>query len=335
MKQPPRDLPASVRQRLMNLSRERGEDFQMILTRFGIERLLYRLTQSPHARQFVLKGAALFQLWTGQPHRATRDLDLLGEGVPSSDRLREIFREVCSAVVVNDGLTFFADTIQAALIKEDDEYQGIRLRIDARLGNARIPLQIDVGFGDAITPGSQDVTYPTLLDSPAALLLAYPRETVVAEKFQAMVALGIADSRLKDFYDVWTLARLFEFDGPGLCAAIHATFKRRQTVLPLTAPLALTPEFSTDRNKAIQWTAFLKKGKLVDQPPPLNDVVLLLESFLMPPTLAVVANTPWEAFLTETGRSRKHLLLPWQQIGRSRRKAVMPTCTFPGSHTAS
>jgi predicted nucleotidyltransferase component of viral defense system len=292
--QPPRDLVASVRQRLMNLSHERGEDFQIILTRYGIERLLYRLTQSLHARQFVLKGAALFQLWTGQPHRPTRDLDLLGQGVPSSDRLREIFREVCSTVVENDGLTFFADTIQAAQIKEDDEYQGIRLRIDARLGNARIPLQIDIGFGDAITPGPVDVTYPTLLNFAAPLLQAYPRETVVAEKFQAMVVLGIANSRMKDFYDVWTLARLFDFGGPELCAAIRATFERRQTALPATAPLALTSEFGTDRNKAIQWTAFLKKGKLVDEPPPLNDVVMFLETFLMPPTMAIVSNKPWD-----------------------------------------
>ncbi len=289
----PRNMAASVRQRLMNLSRERGEEFQLILTRYGLERVLYRLAQSPHAGRFVLKGAALFQLWTGQPHRSTRDLDLLGQGSPSTDRLRQLFQDVCSLSVDDDGLTFLTDAIRAEQIKEDDEYQGIRLSIEARLGNARIPLQIDIGFGDAITPGPQAVTYPTLLDFPAPQLNAYPRETVVAEKFQAMVQLGMANSRMKDFYDVWTLARKFDFDGTMLCAAIRATFQRRQTALPATAPLALTPEFSTDRNKAIQWNAFLRKGRLIESPPPLEEAVSLLASFLMPPTLALVSNDPW------------------------------------------
>lgn len=274
----------------MNLSRERGEDFQLILTRYGLERLLYRLAQSLHAGEFVLKGAALFQLWTGQPHRSTRDLDLLGQGEPSTDRLRQLFQDVCSFPVANDGLTFLTDSLQAEQIKEDDEYQGIRLRIEARLGNARLPLQIDIGFGDAITPGPLAVTYPTLLDFPAPHLNAYPRETVVAEKFQAMVHLGMANSRMKDFYDVWTLARQFQFDGSELCAAIRATFQRRQTALPMTVPLALTPEFSGDRQKATQWSAFLRKGKLIESPPHLAEVVTVLASFLLPPTQALVSN---------------------------------------------
>ena len=288
----PRDLAASVRQRLMNLSRERGEDFQLVLTRYGLERLLYRLAQSTHASEFVLKGAALFQLWTGQPHRSTRDLDLLGHGEPSIDRLRQLFQNVCSLSVADDGLMFLTDAIQAEQIKEEDEYQGIRLRIEARLGNARLRLQVDIGFGDAITPGPVVVTYPTLLEFPAPQLNAYPRETVVAEKFQAMVQLGMANSRMKDFYDVWTLARQFEFDGNGLCAAIRATFQRRQTTLPTTTPLALATEFGGDRQKAIQWNAFLRKGKLIESPPPLAEVVTLLASFLMPPTHALVSNTP-------------------------------------------
>jgi len=289
----PRNLAASVRQRLMNLSRERGEEFQLVLTRYGLERLLYRLTQSPHAGQFVLKGAALFQLWTGQPHRSTRDLDLLGQGEPSTGRLRQLFQDICSLTVADDGLTFLTDATAAEPIKEDDVYQGVRMRIDARLGNARIPLQIDIGFGDVITPGPQAVTYPTLLDFPAPQLNAYPRETVVAEKFQAMVQLGMANSRMKDVYDIWTLARQFEFDGTGLCAAIRATFQRRQTELPTTIPLALTPEFSTDRNKATQWGAFLRKGRLIESPPQLKETVTLLTLFLMPPTLALVSNETW------------------------------------------
>ncbi len=291
---PRRNVAASVRQRLMNLSRQSGEDFQFVLTKFGLERLLYRLAQTSHAEQFVLKGAALFQLWTGLPHRATRDIDLLGFGSPSPDRLRQVFEDVCHLDVEDDGVTFLCDGIQTEEIKKGDEYQGIRIRIDARLGTARIPLQVDVGFGDAITPGPLDATYPTLLEFPPPQVKVYPRETVVAEKFQAMVTLGIANSRMKDFYDVWTLACQFDFDGLPLSAAIQATFARRMTALPKTTPLALTTEFSTDHSKVLQWNAFLRKGRLVESPPPFHDIVALLDSFLMPPTQALASNTNWQ-----------------------------------------
>lgn len=289
-----RNLAASVRQRLMNLARARKEDFQLLLTQYGHERLLYRITRSPYQGDFVLKGAALFQLWMGQPHRATRDLDLLGHGTPSTDCLRQVFQDICSASVVDDGLVFLADAIRAAQIKEDDEYQGIRLRIEARLGNARVPLQIDIGFGDAVTPGPQTVTFPVLLDFPPPQLQAYSRETVVAEKFQAMVFLGMANSRMKDFYDLWAIACRFDFDGAALCSAIHATFERRRTELPLTTPLPLTAEFSADSKKGIHWNAFLQKGRLLETPPPLEEVIELLESFLMPPTRALVSGTSWD-----------------------------------------
>ena len=280
-------MTASVRQRLLHYAREHGEDFQYILTRYGLERLLYRLSRSSHADIFVLKGAVLFQLWSNQPHRPTRDLDLLGHGEPSADRFEQLFRDVCSVFVDDDGLAFLNERIRAEQIKEEDEYQGIRLRIDARLGNARIPLQVDIGFGDVITPGTTDVVYPTLLDQPAPLLRAYPRETVVAEKFQAMVMLGIANSRMKDFFDLWTLAQRFEFDGRTLCQAIQATFARRQTPLPSASPLALIPEFANDRNKQVQWRAFLRKGNLLDAAIELPNVTAALEPFLMPPTLAL------------------------------------------------
>ena len=293
-----RNLAASVRQRLMNLSRERADEFQLVLTRYGLECLLYRIAQSPHAGQFVLQGAALFQLWTRKPHRSTRDLVLLGQGEPSTDRLRQLFQDICSLTVADDGLTFLTGDIQAEQIKEDDEYQGIRLRIDARLDTARIPLQIDVAFGDAITPSPQDVTYPTLLDFPAPQLHAYSRETVVAEKYQAMVQLGMANSPMKDFYDVWTLARQFEFKGTELWDAIRATFERRQTALPATTPLAVTSEFSTNRSKATQWSAFLRKGRFLELPPPMEEVGSLLASFLMPPTLALVPARPKPRVLT-------------------------------------
>ena len=290
---PSRNIATSVRQKLTNLSRERNEDFQFVLTRYGLERLLYRLSMSRYAAQFILKGAALFQLWTGQPHRSTRDLDLLGCGTPSPERLQTIFTEICSLAVDDDGLMFSPETIKVRQIKEDAEYQAIHLRIECRLENARLTLQIDIGFGDAITPEPLSTTYPTLLEFPAPQLRAYPRETVVAEKFQAMVALGIANSRMKDFYDVWTLARQFEFDGALLSSAIRATFERRQTPIPGSTPLALTSDFASNPSKATQWKAFLRKGKLVETPPPFTDVVRSLQDFLMPPTKAIPEPSPW------------------------------------------
>lgn len=290
----PTNVAASVRQRLMNLAKARGEEFQYVLTRYGLERLLYRLSRSEHSTLFVLKGAALFQLWTNQPHRPTRDLDFLGYGEPTPDRFASLFREICSTAVEDDGLDFDLDTITAEQIKEDDEYQGIRLRGVVRLQNARIPLQIDIGFGDAITPSAEEVTFPTLLEFLPPVIQAYPRETVVAEKFQAMVVLGIANSRMKDFYDLWTLARQFTFEGPTVASAIRATFARRQTALPVAEPLALTAEFANDNRKQTQWSAFLRKGHLADPNLQLSDVIELLASFLMPPTRAVQAEEDFE-----------------------------------------
>jgi len=291
----PRNLAASVRQRLMNIARGRSEDFQFVLTRYGVERLLYRLTQSPHAGTFVLKGAVLFQLWSGQMHRPTRDLDLLGQGEPSAERMGQVFRDLCHQGVQKDGLNFLSESVRAEQIQEDDEYQGIRLRLVARLGNARIPLQIDIGFGDAVTPAPEEIEYPKLLDFPAPSLLAYPRETVVAEKFQAMVMLGIANTRMKDFFDLWTLARQFAFQGPTLSQAIQATFLRRQTELPEQPPVAMTAEFYDDRTKRTQWQAFLRKGKLIESAIELAQVASILDGFLMPPTCALRAGQDFDS----------------------------------------
>lgn len=286
----PKDLAASVRARLLQAAHDSGEEFQYVLTRFALERLLYRLSHSDQGKQFVLKGAMLFQLWTGASHRPTRDLDLLSAGSPSVPRLEEAFRQVCGERVDEDGLRFLVSSIKGDQIKEDDEYHGIRICGEAKLGNAKIPLQIDIGFGDAITPGPQEIEYPTLLDFPAPKLLAYNRETVIAEKLQAMVFLGMANSRMKDFFDVCLLARTFAFDGASLAAAIAATFQRRKTELPAEAPLALSGEFADDRTKQTQWSAFLRKGSLDDGHFNLKTVVTEIENFLMPPLDALRAN---------------------------------------------
>jgi predicted nucleotidyltransferase component of viral defense system len=289
----PRNLPASVRERLRQIAMARMEDFQLVLTRYGVERLLYRLSRSSHAKLFVLKGAMLFQLWNDQPHRPTRDLDLLGRGGDSVAEVVRAFRDICNQAVEADGLEFPAESVHGERIREDQEYEGIRVHCLARLENARIPLQIDVGFGDAVTPPATGVRYPTLLEFPAPTLRAYRRETVIAEKFQAMVALGIANSRMKDFYDLWVLARHFAFDGSPVGRAIRATFRRRQTALPTATPLALTVEFAEDAAKRKQWQAFLRKSKL-DEGAGLAEVVVVLHNFLMPPVQALAIPEPFE-----------------------------------------
>ena len=280
----PTNIAASVRERLTQAAKRDGEDFQYVLTRYALERLLYRLSKSAHAENFVLKGALLFQLWTHTAHRSTRDLDVLSKGSPSVPHFEEIFRQLCREAVEDDGLEFLESSVHGEQIKEEDEYQGIRIRGEAKLGNARIPLQIDIGFGDAMTPGPVEIEYPTLLDFPAPKLWAYNQETVVAEKFQAMVHLGMTNSRMKDFFDVWSLAREFEFDGDGLAKAIAATFKRRGTELPAAVPLALSHELANDDVKTTQWRAFLRKRTLAIASQDSREVVRFLREYLRPPS---------------------------------------------------
>lgn len=278
-----RDLAASVRQRLLNLAKSRGEDFQATLTRYGLERFLFRLASSSHREAFLLKGAMLFSVWTGRPHRPTWDVDFLGRGEPDVGRLEGIFSEVCRLEVEDDGLRFDA-AVRGEPIREDQRYAGVRLHARARLGNARISLQMDVGFGDAVTPGPIDVEFPTLLDQPAPRLRAYPRETVVAEKVEILVSLGMANSRAKDFYDLASLAREFAFDGRVLTRGIAATFERRGTSLPSEEPIALTGEFAADGAKQAQWISFLKRSRLtLETAPLLGDVIAELRAFVLPP----------------------------------------------------
>ncbi len=276
------DIAASVRQRLLETIRRTGEDASFVWSRYAVERLLYRLSVSEHSRDFVLKGAALFVVWTGQPHRPTLDLDLLGRGEDSSGRMVDVFRTVCRAEVVPDGLRFDADSVSAAPIRGGQEYGGQRVALTAFLGKARIPVRVDVGFGDAVTPRPRTVTYPTLLDFPAPRLGACPRETVVAEKLHAMVVLGIANSRMKDFYDLHVLASAFSFDGATLARAVQATFERRRTALPGEMPLALTAQFGHDATKQTQWRAFLRRSALDDVPEDLASVVAALAAFTGP-----------------------------------------------------
>ncbi len=303
---PPCNLAASVRQRLLDLSRKQREEFQGLLTRYALERFLYRLSQSDHRDTFILKGAMLFSIWGNEPHRPTRDIDLLGYGENAVSHLEQVFRDICRVQVEADGIEFKDDTVRGEQIKEDQEYEGVRLKLTAILGTAQIPIQIDIGFGDAVNPAPELVEFPPLLDFPAPRLRIYPRETVVAEKFQAMVMLGIANSRMKDFYDLWFLSQKFQFEGEALGKAIKATFERRRTPLPKETPLALTPDFSEDSAKQTQWKAFASKGKLKTDGKTLSEIVTILQGFLMPPSLAVVKGEPFEKIWFPPG--------PWQLV---------------------
>ena len=281
----PSNVAHSVRARLLTLSKERREEFQFVLTRYALERLLYRLSRSTHREGFVLKGAMMFAVWSGHPHRATKDLDLLGSGSPDLDRLAAVFREVVVVGVEDDGLVFDATSVVAVRIKEDADYEGVRVTLDAKLGTAKVGVQIDIGFGDAVTPSAVEVAYPSLLDLPRPSLRAYPRETVVAEKLQAMVHLGLLNSRMKDFFDLWVLATHFEFDGELLVRAVKATFERRGTPLPTEPPVAITSTFSGDGSKQKQWTAFLRRSGVGSSDLTLTTVVDGLAEFLLPVVL--------------------------------------------------
>jgi predicted nucleotidyltransferase component of viral defense system len=293
----PRNLAASVRQRLLNLAQAQKEDFNLVLTRYGIERLLYRLERSAAGERFILKGAMLFVLWSDAPHRTTKDVDLLCRGDNSIAEIEAVFRSVCQVEVVPDGLEFDLTTVTGEVIKAEREYPGVRIRLTAFIAGTptRINLQIDVGFGDIVTPAPQLMILPALLAAlPAPQLYAYNRETVIAEKFEAMVLLGIGNTRMKDFYDLWYLSQHFAFEGSLLSRAIAATFDRRHTAIPTDTPLALTSEFANDETKQRQWIAFVKKGRLIGEGLVLNQIGAILHDFLMPPTIAIATGVEFD-----------------------------------------
>ncbi len=276
------NLSASALARLRNVAREKNTDYQLILRRYAIERLLHRLSISPYRNQFVLKGAMLFTAWLEDPFRPTGDLDLLGYGETATPEIKAAFRAICQIQAEDDGLVFDAEGLGAEPIREDQQYGGVRVKMKAFLGKTQIPVQIDIGFGDAITPAAQELEFPSLLSSEGPRLKAYPKETVVAEKFQAIVALGRANSRMKDFYDILALSRLFEFDGETLAAAIRATFERRGTVVPATVPDGLDDKFAEDEEKQRQWRAFAGREPLLVAAPDLPTVIREIGNFVMP-----------------------------------------------------
>ena len=274
-----RNLPASVRSRLLQVSKDRHLPFDLILSRYAIERLLYRLSQSPHAPQFLLKGAMLFAVWTEATFRPTRDVDFLCFGPSDTASIERIFRELCSLEVEPDGLIFLPDTVQVRPIREDQHYGGVRVELEALLDRAKIDIQADIGFGDSVTPGPEEIEFPTLLPNfPAPRLRAYPTYTVVAEKLEAMASLGQGNSRMKDFYDVWFLASRFDFEGSSLAEAIRRTFERRQT--PLDFPDNILASTFADA-KTAEWRAFVSRNALAC--PPFDALLALVRGFVEPP----------------------------------------------------
>jgi len=279
MPKPLRNIGASIRARLQNLAKERHQQFDLLLTRYALERLLYRLSRTKHRDRFVLKGAMLMTTWFDDPHRPTRDLDLLGYGEPDPEAMLGVFREIC-AVEADDGIAFDVAGLEIDRIREELDYGGLRIKTTATVSGARVRVVIDIGFGDAVEPGLTEVELPVLLDLPSPRLRAYPRETVIAEKFQAMVALGRANSRMKDFYDVWLLSRSYAFESDGLARAIAATFARRNTPIPTGVPDALTSAFAEDPAKQRAWTSFVQN--VAFPVGSLAEVVRDLAGFLMP-----------------------------------------------------
>jgi len=280
---PLKNPSASIRQRLLNHAKAQGDDYQRILTRYAIERLLFRLSQTEAREGYILKGAMLFVTWPEQVFRPTGDLDLLGHGDPDPVAITELFTRICQVEMPADGIIFDPSTLQVEAVREDEQYQGVRLSLSGRLGTAVIPVQVDIGFGDRVYPPPSRKNFPSLLpDLPAADILMYPPETVVAEKFEAMIRFGEANGRIKDFHDIWVTARTFPFNLSTLAEAVAGTLQRRETAAPTEMPVALTSQFAEMADKQALWTGFLRRNPPTLPPPPFDELLTELRRFFEP-----------------------------------------------------
>lgn len=287
-----KNLPASIRQRLLQVAQASERPFQEVLQYYAMERFLYRLSVSTHADKFVLKGALMLTAWGVSATRPTRDIDLLGRLPNRVEDLADVIRDVCGQNVEPDALVFDADSVAGIIIKEDADYAGVRVTFRGSLQNMPLPMQIDVGFGDVVFPGAAMTDYPTILDQAAPQLRGYSRETAIAEKFEAMVKLGLLNSRMKDFYDIWLLSRQFAFDGSSLATAMEKTFAHRGTPVTIE-PTAFSAAFATDASKVAQWRAFLRKSRLDNAPQDLASVTEAIALFLSLPAAAIRDGRPF------------------------------------------
>ncbi len=274
---------ASIRARLLNHARQHGDDYQRVLTRFAIERLLYRLSQMEAAEHYVLKGAMLFVTWPEHVFRPTGDLDLLGQGDPDPAVIAAHFASICAIKVVEDGIIFDPASVTVNAVREANQYQGVRISLRGELAKANVSVHVDIGFGDHVYPAPKRQSFPSLLPNlPAAQILMYPPETVVAEKFEAMIRFGEANGRIKDFYDVWVTSRTFPFDLPSLLEAVIGTLGRRKTAMPTEMPVGLTDAFAKVVDESGLWHGFLRRTKPTLQPPPFADLLGELRQFFGP-----------------------------------------------------
>lgn len=286
-------MGASVRQRLLNQSRAQDRPFQELLQYFAMERFLYRLTKSPYANRFILKGALLLTAWRAPLSRPTMDIDLAGRTNNQLGHIKEIFGGVCDIAVDPDGIEFDRVSIDVSRIKEDADYEGVRVRFHGTLARARIPMQLDIGFGDLITPGPTEIEYPVLLDFPAPVLQAYPKETVVAEKLEALTTLGVLNSRIKDYYDLALLSRMYAFEGELLAQSVGATFRHRGTAIE-TEPIGLTQTYCDDPSRVLQWRAFVRRSRFGEEAGDLTSLVNEIRPFVLPVLSAATADMPFQ-----------------------------------------
>lgn len=295
---------ASIRARLLDHAKQHGDDYQRVLTRYAIERLLYRLSQTEAAEHYVLKGAMLFVTWPEHVFRPTGDLDLLGQGDPDPAVIAALFARLCKIKAVDDGIIFDPASLKVEAVREASKYQGVQLSLRGELAKAIIPVQVDIGFGDHVYPPPKRQSFPSLLPNlPAAEILMYPPETVVAEKFEAMIRFGEANGRIKDFHDMWVTTRTFPFDLPSLLEAVSGTLRRRETAFPTEMPIGLTGAFAKVAEERGLWSGFLRRNPPTLQPPPFADLQGELRQFFGP----VIASLA----LPEAARGR------WDPDGRA------------------
>lgn len=294
MKKEVLNLQASINARLQNKAKETNRPFAELLQYYGIERFLYRFSKSEYADKFVLKGALLFTVWQIPERRTTLDIDFLARIDNQVERIESVVKKVCATAVEPDGLTFDSKTIQGRRIKEDADYEGVRVKFTGFLDRARIPMQIDVGFGDIVYPKPKVIDYPVILDFPKPHLNGYPQESVISEKFEAMIKLGLLNSRMKDFYDIWLMTRQFEFKGANIASAIKKTFNNRKTDIPNKKPLFADEIYDEKSDRQTLWNAFVKKGDIQHAPETLSATAKEIGHFLIEPVIAISENVAFD-----------------------------------------
>lgn len=297
-------LVQSLQARLLNYARSVGADPNTVLARYGLERFLHRLGRSTYADRFILKGGMLLRVWLGETSRPTRDADLLGYGDLSAAELGRIFGDVCDVAVEPDGVTFSRGSVRVAPIRVEDQYGGQRVKLRGLLGNARLALQLDIGIGDSVTPEPEWIDYPSLLDLPKPRLRAYRPETAIAEKLHAMSVLGMANTRMRDIFDLYELSRRHEFDAGTLVSAVRETFSRRRTSIGPDLPAALTTEFGRDPDKQTQWKAFVRKSRVPSAPQELLSATSAIVAFVERIWAAADAGKPYTAHWPPGGEWR-------------------------------